>query len=259
MAYEDDDEIPFLRRPRNLITAVVAVVIVAIALWMVLGRGDRKSNASPPPTPTLSGATSASVSTSPSTPAESASRPVGSNYDSACGLSGGTTTVPTDTPPGVEWQNVDGWYLPVSNSNGPGKRIPDGPWSCFSRTPTGAVIAAYTVAERVGVAKDFKAVVTQQTVPGVGQSTLLAQGPKPPSAEGVTIPVGFLVDSYTNDDATVTLYVRQGAVSATCSLHVQWFGGPKGDWLLRLETDGGTSSGCIQGAPNRYVKWGPTP
>jgi len=259
MAHEDEDATPFLRRPRNLITTVVALVVLGIALWIVLGHADGNSNASAPApvSPSLAPTSPASGATSSPAPSFTASEPVGSNYDSACGLTGGTTTVPTDTPPGVAWQNDGGYYFPVSQTSGPQTRPPHGPWSCFARTPTGAVIAAYTIAVRVSVASDFKAVVTQQTVPGVGQAALLAQGQQRRGNGAVTVPRGFLVDSYTNDDATVTFYLRQGSTDATCSMHVQWYGGAEGDWLLRLETDGGTSSGCIQGAPSRYVRWGP--
>ncbi len=253
MAY-DDDETPFMRRPQNIIIAALAVVVVVLALWMVLGRSNAPATTTPPGSPSV-----ASTSTSgPVTPTGTAGKPVGSNYDSACGLTGGTTTVPADTPPGVDWQNEGGFYFPVSKTAGPGRRTTNGPWSCFGRTPTGAVLAAYTISVRLSVAQGFKAIATTQTVPGVGQEALLRQEQQRPSPGSVTVPRGFLVDSYTNDDATITFYLRQGTIDATCSMHVQWFGGPTGDWLLRLETDGGTSSGCTQGAPSRYVPWGPT-
>lgn len=256
---DNEDEASIIQRPRTIIAAVVAVIVLGLVAWLVLGRGSDNSAASAPPiSPSPTTTTSAGGGTLAGTPTPSASKPLDSNYDSACGLKGGTTSVPTDTPLGVDWQNVGGFYFPVSETAGPRARPPSGPWSCFARTPTGAVIAAYTIAVRVSVAADFKAVVTQQTVPGVGQSALLAQGQQRPGNGATTIPRGFLVDSYTNDDATVTFYLRQASSDATCSMHVQWYGGAQGDWLLRLETDGGTSSGCIQGPPSRYVRWGPT-
>lgn len=260
MAYEYDEETPFLRRPRNLIAAVVAVVIVAAALWMVLGRSDGTSNASPPTTPALTGATSAPApaSTSPPTPTETAARPVGSNYDSACGLTGGTTIVPTETPSDVRWQNVSGWYFPISNSAGPSSRTNNGPWSCFGRTPTGAALAASTIPWRLLVAGDFTQVVRNQTVPGVAQEALLALGRPKWTADDLTVPKGFLVDSYSQDAATVTLHTFTASKGDTvCSVHVQWFGGAEGDWLLRLEPDGSTLGGCIAGASSREIAWGP--
>jgi len=255
MAY--DDETPFLRRPQNIIIAALAVVVVVLALWMVLGRSNGPATTTPNTSPAVSPSV-ASTSTSGAPSTGTAGKPVASNYDSACGLSGGTTTVPTDTPPGVDWQNEGGFYFPVSKTSGPGKRTTNGAWACFGRTPTGAVLAAYTISVRLSVAQGFKAIATTQTVPGVGQDALLRQGQQRPAPGAVTVPRGFLVDSYTTDDATLTFYLRQGTIDATCSMHVQWFGGAAGDWLLRLETDGGTSSGCIQGAPSRYVPWGPT-
>lgn len=255
MAHEDEDATPFLRRPRNLITTVVAVVVLGIALWIVIGRVDSKSSASPPRSISP---TSPLPSTAVPSPTLSATKPIDSNYDSACGLTGGTTTVPTDSLPDITWQNVSGWYLPSSKAAGPGKQTGDGPWSCFARTPTGAILAGYTIAIRLGITPQFNAVATQQTVPGVGQDALRKQGPPKVAVAGAAIPKGFLVDSYTNDDATVTYYLSYPNVGEfTCSAHVQWFGGSTTDWLLRLESNGNVFSGCIKGAPSRYVRWGP--
>jgi hypothetical protein len=256
MSNRDDDETPFLRQPRTIGVAVVLLALLSALIWVVFASSHGSSNATPPTTPAPATSNSPSSST---VPAAAVPPPLGSNYDSACGLAGGTTTTPTDTPPDVTWQNVSGWYLPVSKSAGPGKRTANGPWSCFARTPTGAVLAAYTIALRAAIAPDFNAVVTQQTVPGVGQDSLLKLGP-PQQTSGVGIPKGFLVDSYTNDDATIVYYLNYPTTGLfTCSAEVQWFGGATGDWLLRLESNGDSFAGCIKGAPSRDIPWGPTP
>jgi len=255
MAYDNDDT-PFLRRPRNLSAAALVVVVVGVALWMVLGRSGGPSSTSPPAI--VASKTSPASSAASPTPTTSARPPVGSNYDSACDLVGGTTTIPTGTPPDVTWQNVAGWYFPISKSVGPGNRTGDGPWSCFGRTPTGAVLAASTIPWRVLVAKNFPEVVRNQTVPGVGQDALLALGQPKWTADNVSIPRGFLVDSYSEDAATVTLHTSTASKGdSVCSVHVQWYGGANGDWLLRLEPDGSTLGGCISGAPSREVPWSP--
>jgi hypothetical protein len=182
-------------------------------------------------------------------------------YDSACGLTGGSNATPTTTP-ATQWQSVadgfgnDGWSAAITTAYGPGVRTPDGPWSCFARTPTGAAIAAYSIGLRINVAKDFSAVVKKQTATGPGQAALLAKGPSV-TPGSPTIPAGFVIDSYTAQAAAVRYYLRQGGLTFTCSVNVQWSGGEKGDWLLELAADGGTSTSCVQGAPNRFVPWGP--
>jgi len=255
---DNEDETSMIQRPRTIMAAVVAVIVLGLVAWLVLGRGSDNSTASSPPiSPSPTATTSAADGTLAGTPTPSASKPLDSNYDSACGLKGGTTTVPRDSLPDVTWRNVSGWYLPSSTVAGPGTQTGDGPWSCFARTPTGAILAGYTIAIRLGIAPQFNAVVTQQTVPGVGQAALLKQGPPKVAVAGAAVPKGFLVDSYTNDDATVTYYLSYPNVGEfTCSSHVQWFPGST-DWLLRLESNGDVFSGCVKGAPGRYVPWGP--
>jgi hypothetical protein len=115
----------------------------------------------------------------------------------------------------------------------------------------GTVVAAYTINARLGLALDFEAVVESQTVPGVGQDALLAQGQE--EAEGVTDTKGFVLESFSNDDAVVSYYVVQQGRGFTCSSEVQW---RENDWRLRLQADGSASSGCVESAPARYVTWG---
>lgn len=256
MAY--DNETPFIRRPQNIIIAALALVVVVLALWMVLGRSNAPATTAPTTSTSRPPAVPSTSATGQAPPSEPAGLPVGSIYDSACGLTGGTTVVPTDTPRDVTWENVSGWYFPLSKSSGPGRRTENGPWSCYARTPLGAVVAAYTIPIRLGgVAKDFNGILTSQTVPGVGQDALRAKGGNTAAAD-VAIPRGFLVDSFTKDEATITLYLHTPQLDAACSVHVQWFGGAAGDWLLRLESNGDSYAGCIKGAPSRYVPWGPT-
>jgi hypothetical protein len=187
------------------------------------------------------------------------STPTAAAYDSACGLHGGATGTPTTTP-ATQWQDFGPTWLPVSAEHGPGVRSANGPWSCFSHTPTGAVLAAFTIPYRTAVAPDFASVVKQQTVSGPGQAALLKQGQTPETSENLIVPVGFHIDGYTGDTATVSFQMLQKGLDFLCTSGVQWSGGPKGDWLLRLQPDGGVLLGCTQekafDQPD-FVKWGP--
>jgi hypothetical protein len=181
-------------------------------------------------------------------------------YGSACGLTGGSTAPPAEAPT-VQWQNVDGAWLPVSTTQGPGRRSATGPWSCYAHTPTGAVLAALTIPTLLGVTGGFAGVVKQQTVPGPGQDALLKQGQSRNAANDQVTPFGFAINSYDDTAATVTFYVRKRASSIRCSSTVQWIGASNGDWDLRLATDGSVASACeqvpdAQRAPG-FVSWGP--
>lgn len=181
-------------------------------------------------------------------------------YESACGLTGGSTATPT-TGPEVQWQNVGGSWLPVSTTQGPGSRSATGPWTCFAHTPTGAVLAAWAIPARMTSAQDFAAVVKQQTLPGAGQTARLKKGPGSGTSGELPTPIGFTVNGYDDRTATVTVYTRQLGVNLRCPSVVEWVGGAKGDWLLRLTPDGGVWPSCERLPDNLtgidFVAWGP--
>jgi hypothetical protein len=184
-----------------------------------------------------------------------AAAPIG--YGSACGLVGGDTAMPTKGP-AVQWQNIDGNWLPISTTQGPGRRSATAPWTCYAHTPTGAVLAAWDIPGRM-VPGTLAAVVKQQTLPGPGQAALLASGLGAGPVDEV--PVGFEINAYDGGTATITLYAQKAAVVARCSTALQWVGGDKGDWALRLAPDGSGRVGCEQVLtdlrPQNFVAWGP--
>lgn len=244
------DETPFARQPRTILAALVGVVILLVVAWLIFapdGQSQRTADPAPRTTPSRPSAT----------PSHSAGASV-SAYESACGLHGGRVGPAVAAPSDVSWRVAQGWVLPVSKSQGPGRVSQSGPWSCFAHTPTGAVLAAYLIPIRLGIAPHYVPVIKQQTVPGVGQQALLSQGKPDAAAASPLTPKGFVVNSYTGSDATVSVVVSsppQGVV--TCSVNVQWFGGASGDWRVRLEPDGSSWAGCVQSAPTSYVRWGP--
>lgn len=237
---------------------VVAVVLVLVGVWL----GGRGSDSAPMPSASASeptpGTSTATPEPQPSTslPADATDEDAAggqdatpTTYDSACGLSGGTTELPDTAPADVKWQNVDGWYFPTSPSAGPGTGT-----SCFARTPTGALVAGYTISMLVdGLADDFETVVTEQTVPGVGQTTRLEQGPTERPTT-VVVPRGFVLDRYTNDEATMTFYLETAGQKVSCSFTVQWY---ENDWRVKLQENGQTPGGCIATEPVIFTPWGP--
>ena len=169
--------------------------------------------------------------------------------ESACGLRGSDGT---QGAVDASWEDVAGWALPISATDGPGMRDPRGAWSCYTRTESGAVLAAYIIAMRGGgLADDWQTVVREQTMPGPGQETLLGSVP---NFSSVTTPRGFDIAGYTDDRATVRYRLLVNGGEYACTIDVQW---SRDDWRLVLGNDGSTSSGCSREIPAEFTPWGP--
>ena len=206
-------------------SAAALVVLVALAALVGLNRQDVPTASSPP------------------TAAQTA--------ESQCGLSGtpGNEAVGASS---ATWTDVAGWALPTSTTDGPGVRTEKGPWSCYARTPSGAVLAAYVIAMRGGgLADDWKTVVREQTMPGPGQDVLLGSVP---NFSSVTTPRGFVVAAYSPDRSTIRYGLDVNGGDYACTINVQW---SDNDWRLVLGDDGSTSSGCTRGLPDEFTPWGP--
>lgn len=217
-------------RTRTLLIAagaVAAAIVLVAVLVVVLGRG-KSTTADNQPAPTK-----------PTTTAPS------------CGLPGTPGPAVTGAT-NVRWDTQTGYPLPISATDGPAKRDPTGPWSCYARTPSGAVLAAYTIPIRVaGVASNWQAVARQQTMPGAGQDALIAAGLHETTS---TTPRGFSVAAYSPDRATIADYEHTGQGDFTCTTDVRWY---QGDWRIELQSDGSTSTGCSADVPANFTPWGP--
>jgi hypothetical protein len=232
-------------RSNRWVHVVAAIALAAAATASVLlttgHHGDRSD---------------AATATPPAPAAPTAVAPVlGSSYDSACGLTGGSSATPTFAPT-TDWQAINGWYLPVTTAYGPGRRSVTGAWSCFARTPYGAVLAAWTIPSRIELSRDFTTVVRQQVLPGTGQANLLRQGQDhsqimPPE------PLGFRIDSYSNDAATISFHMRQAAADVSCTAQVHWQNASQNDWVLAIQPNGDMYSVCapLQQATPQFVEW----
>lgn len=222
---------------RTVLVAVLALavaIIVAGAVWVGVDRRTAAGGQAPAGTAPTPGSTAA-------TPAAA----------SKCGLTG-TAGMPTSVP--ARWENFAGWSLPISPTDGPGMRSPTGPWSCYTHTPTGAVLAGYVIAFRAeGVAENWKTVVREQTMPGAAQAVKLASTPTEVSQ--VVTPKGFTVAAYTDAAATISYYLHSEQLESSCTINVAWY---EDDWRVQLQDDGSTASGCVQGVPASFVSWGPS-
>lgn len=212
--------------------ARIAIGSAAVAAVVLVGAGVAVSNRAPV------------------APA-AAEQPQPAAVESTCGLPGSSRET-TEGAAAVTWEQAGVYSLPISTTDGPGNRVPSGPWSCFTRSQSGAVLAGLVISWRAsGAAENWQDVIHQQTMPGPGQQAALQLGLG--NTEQVTVR-GFHVSAYTDDRATIRYYLRSPAIDATCTEDLAW---SEGDWRLVLGDDGSKSSGCVQGAPADFTPWGP--
>ncbi len=164
----------------------------------------------------------------------------------------------TAAPEGVTWELFQGVALPVSRTDGP-TRV-DGPVHAgFSRTPTGALLAAAQIRVRAIATPsvpDLLRVVDEQFADGPGKSAyreLIAQVTDvSPPAGGYTQYVGFRYLSYDPDLAVVSL-ASQGSSGTTraATATVRWI---DGDWRLERPADAQEPSQVLPSLAG-YVPW----
>jgi len=219
------------RRPPWLwpVVALAAVVVVAVVVGFSLsGGGGPPAAQQGTPAPTSAGS-------APPPPA-----PAGT----AGGGVGGGSRQPSDpnyltaAPAGLRFQDVGGLTLPFSPVDGP-LRV-NGPIAAgYSHTPQGAVIATMQLLPRIGFGPDYRQVVAEQVVADQAIKDQLisyrATHPQDNPAElaaQLSPPVGFRIESYAPDRATVVMLNRPGGNAGGFTAGralVVWVGG---DWKL---------------------------
>lgn len=214
------------RRLALIIGAAVTALAVAggALLWV---RGDTSADSQPTPT-------------------------TATDTEAPCGQFGTPGPEAKGATTGIKWDDQTGWPLPISPTDGPAERVQGGTWSCYARTPSGAVVAAYVISMRAsGLADDWIGVTRAQSVPGPGVEAHIAAGV--PTASPVT-PRGFQIAAYSDDRATVRYYLHTGEGDASCTIDVAWYAA---DWRLVIGDDGSTATGCTTEVPTTFTPWGP--
>lgn len=224
-------------RRQGLWAAVILIIVLVAAAVLVLTRGgdDQPSRSADPAVPAASVSPEAA-----GTPPSPSAAPL------------------TAAPSGVQWELFQGVALPTSRSDGP-KRV-DGPVHAgFTRTPTGALIAAAQIQYRSLVTPSLaglQAVVDNQLVDGPGRTAylnLLGQLTDfEPPAQGFTQIVGFRYVAFSPDLAVVTLATRgnSGKIQAG-TVTLRWMAG---DWRLDLPASGLQQPQVVQDISG-FVPW----
>ncbi len=208
------------RRPPWLwpVVALAAVVVVAVVVGFSLsGGGGPPAAQQPGPAPTSAGSAPAGGGDSGGT-----HQPNDPNYLTAA-------------PAGLRFQDVGGLTLPFSPVDGP-LRI-NGPIAAgYSHTPQGAVVAMMQLLPRLAFGPDYRAVITEQVVADqrIKDQMLTSRSSNPQGspadlAAQTKAAVGFRVESYTSDRATIALLYHDpgSSVFSAARGFVVW---DSGDW-----------------------------
>jgi hypothetical protein len=210
---------------------VILLVILGVVAVLIWGGND--------PAPT-----SQPAATSTSAPSKDGEESVPTNDQEALSSAPKTTT----------WQSFHGLItLPVSASAGPSTQ--DGPlWSGWSRTATGALMAAtYLVAGTDG--PEAATVMKTHSIDGPAAQAYIAKVTASPKvSEPGTTPVigGFRFVTYTPDAAKVELLLLGPDVALSMPVDLVW---QDGDWKIDFEPAGEQPRAVEIGGTSGFVLW----
>nr|WP_176704707.1 hypothetical protein [Arthrobacter sp.]AXV46332.1 hypothetical protein pA40H1_p45 [Arthrobacter sp.] len=219
-------------------SAVVLVLILGMALLVIFT--PKKDDNAPVAGP--SAPTSSPASTPPA--------------QEGCNAPVGDTSSTPKMPDDLRWEAKDGWTWPVSDTYGPTQR--EGEFGvCFARSPLGAALMAVTLNTAISTS-DFKAAVELYVPDSPGRDYALAQ-----SGGGDAEPIsysGFIVDSFTPDNAQVTIVFSTPDTPTGYTglpLSFRWI---DGDWKQVVLDDGSMFRGQpIEPQRGEFVEWKSSP
>jgi hypothetical protein len=173
-----------------------------------------------------------------------------------CNVPPGDSSLRPKIPADLRWEAAKGLTWPVSASVGPTK-AQDGFPACFARSPLGAALFGTTLTYQMWT-EDVSPVVNFYAIDSPGKK-ILQESPsgvaQKVSEQGWTA-AGFMVDSFTSDEAQVTV------VLSTPTSQTGYTGFPytvvwkDGDWHLKVLDSGATWAGAPS-APvkGQFVEW----
>lgn len=242
-------EEPFWRQRGWIVSAGFLLALLGVAGVSVIAGGDDGGSGeggAPSPSESASGRPGAGEGRSDARPA-------------GCRTDDGDQSTPTKAPKDLRWKVVDSVGVPVSKSAGPLRF--DGPvWSCFARTPAGAVMAVHAISSQMG-GEGWKEVADRQLAEGGGREAFVERRSNVRSESSSAAPgsrgtyAGFSVLSYSEEQATVMVLVRlPTGKHGGLSMSVVW---EDGDWKLRPQSNGSLTSSISEVSGTQgFVTWG---
>ncbi|MDQ0733507.1 hypothetical protein [Arthrobacter sp. B1I2] len=158
-----------------------------------------------------------------------------------CNVPEGDTSSKPAMPVDLRWEADKGWTWPVSDTYGP-TDTKDGFPVCFARSPLGAALTAVSMNASANVISARKA-VELYTMESKGKDVLLGKTPDEPAATSPASFAGFIVDSFTGDEAAITLVMATPISSTGYTGLPGTFKWVDGDWKLKILDDGSSFVG----------------
>ncbi len=241
------------RRPAAAVLAVIALVGVIAATFLLLWRADANDgNGSADPTPTSMATTSGRGSSN--------------STWSGCPVLPDSDSVPVVPPADTRWELVGRIAAPTApRLHGPAVVAPVR--SCFAHTPTGALYAAVNVLATTTLPDGDRLLTGPLAAAGPGRDEAVRRLATEPdtTAAGVSTQVaGFAFLGYTAEEANIDLAIVSTTPTASGLVHVpltvRWdASGGSGDWKVVYPESGELFAG-VGTVPNLagYVPWSGT-
>ncbi|MEV4902896.1 hypothetical protein AB0K08_16345 [Citricoccus sp. NPDC055426] len=214
----------------GLLVVLIVGIIVGVVLW------PRDTTAAPDET---APPTTRPTSTAPTESATQAG--------TTCETNNADQSVPTEAPE-TTWKTHPFQVLvPTSETYGPSTQ--DGNlWSCFERSPTGAVFAGPNLLSAISMGEDDAA------VPGPGRDDMLETNAGASADFERPVFEGFRVLATDENAATIDYWVTAGGQNISMGLDLVW-DEEAADWRLNLETPGDHPRVGVLEDTAPYVRW----
>lgn len=188
----------------------------------------------------------------PSVPVETTSPTASPSASTSKPASGDCPALSTDDSfpndaPATEWKrHPAGMLLPVSADHGPAKMDGDF-WRCFSHTPTGAVLAGFTLVIDFSAGGEIDAASES-----MNRQRLFDEQGSSTSSEGFPPMLGYRVMNSSNDSAIVEYLSKTGEQYAAMSINLAW-SEKDHDW--RLDLTSGPPKWSTVNDPSSYTEF----
>lgn len=212
----------------GLLVVLLVGIIVGVILW------PRDTTAAPENTTTPSATDQASTSA----PAQAGAACQASNADQA---------VPSEAPDTVWKTHPDQMLVPTSETYGPSTQDGD-LWSCFERSPTGAVFAGPNLLAAMSQGE------AEAAVPGPGRDKVVEEIASAGSDYERPVVEGFRVLAADENNATINYWMTGEGTTASYGLDLVW-DESAGDWRLNFETPGDHPRVSVLEDTSPYVRW----
>ena len=181
--------------------------------------------------------------------------PSGMTRPAGCSTDDHDQQPPTEPPADIMWHLLNGANIPISATAGPVRQFGTILW-CFAHTPMGAAMAVNIIPRHMS-GDDWRTAADQQIVAGVQRDVFEARRASITTTKSqytANSPAGFMVVSYSPEEATIRLLIRQSAAAyVVTDLTVVW---DNGDWKLMPLSGGQLYTPVTQAsAAAGFVMW----